>query len=173
MAGLTLAFWRSSDAILLVEAKHTAWLLSLVGVGSAVTGPGIVTLRGGPSIVITAECSGAMSMTLYASLIAPAPGVGWRAKAWGVAEGLAALYLANLARLAATLLAYKAFGEVAVGLAHRVVGGALLLVVAITMWGLWLRDVLPARGPTGGTVSAARQTPFNGRPREPGGGDEG
>ncbi len=139
ISAAVLAGWILRDAITSVEAANEAWFLSLLGVPASVTGPGVVTLIGeNASFVITLECSGIFSAGLLAALILSTVGVPASRKLLGTATGVAAIYLANLVRIAAAVAAYGVGGEGLMDLIHRVVGGGILVALALTAWALWL-----------------------------------
>lgn len=120
-----------------IVARMTADLLTLLGTPTSVDGARIVS--GGFVGEIIAACTPIYpAILLTAAVLAyPAP---VRAKLWGLALGLPALFLINEVRIVTLIAIGRTFPQ-HFDVAHYLVWQALIIFAAVALWLVWMGRV--------------------------------
>ncbi len=125
--------------LLPLQEAVSANVHSLLGlIGFDVVRDGFSMASGDIAFFVSEDCTGWKSMLLLTALIFAVPGAGMRKRIAGVALGVTAVYLGNLARIIAVVLAWKAFGPGFAGLVHGYFWQAGLILLVLAVWIAWL-----------------------------------
>lgn len=87
---------------------------------------------------ISEDCTGWKSMLLLTALICAVPRVVMKKRLAGLAGGVAALYIGNLARILLMILAWQAYGFAFAIMLHNYMWQAGLISLVLVIWFLWL-----------------------------------
>lgn len=118
--------------LIVVEAENIHTLLSLLGVPNSIAGDTIY-LREGLAFQVTWQCSGMFTLTVYTVAFLAIPRIRGKVGEW--LFGASLIYLANLARMIAAILAYRYFGADAFNLVHYMVGPIVLFILLVLILG--------------------------------------
>jgi len=116
-----------------VLATITAGILRVCGEAAVVTGSTVQTDAFGISVVTA--CTGLFTTGLYVIAVLAFP-TRWRARAIGLAIGVAGIFLLNLIRLVSLYFVGVHFPNV-LDLVHQGIWQAVFIVFAVILWLLW------------------------------------
>lgn len=117
-------------------SSHVESVLLLLG--SEVARDGFLFVADGFPFFVSVDCTGWKSMLFFIALVFAVPRTGMKKRLAGVAAGLAAIYLANLARILVMVHAYTALGPGVAGLLHDFFWQFGLIAVVLVSWVIWL-----------------------------------
>jgi len=121
-------------------AAGSVWMMNALGL-EAHSERLLVYAGSGPFIFyIGPDCTGWKSMLCLAALIIATAGVSMKKRLLGVAIGIPLVYLGNIMRIVAVVLAEMAYGYDAAMLIHDWLWQAGLLALVLGIWLVWLRS---------------------------------
>ena len=93
----------------------------------------------GPFQFLISEDSTAWKSLLFlAALIIAVPGVSWNKRLWGIVPGLIVIWLVNIGRVVAIVLAEEAYGTETAILVHDWLWRLGLVLAVLAIWLAWL-----------------------------------
>jgi exosortase H (IPTLxxWG-CTERM-specific) len=132
------------DSYLNVLAAISGWVLELFGTEVNVKGPGIIGSNF--AVAVAQGCDAIQVCSLLAAAVLAFP-VSWGARFRGLAIGIALLQALNILRIVTLYwIGDSAFSRY-FKTAHEMIWPAVLIVVTIATWILWVRWETPAPPP--------------------------
>ena len=118
-------------------AGIAGFVVSLFGISTQVSGTLIYSSR--YSIDVVGECTGIVPILIFVSAVLAYPS-GFKQKLLGIALGVTALHLVNMARIISLFCIGCTFPEM-VDIAHYLVWQAIMVLAAIIIWLVWMARV--------------------------------
>lgn len=117
----------------------SVWLFSVLGYSVHSTGF-LITVGGGNAFTffISQDCTAWKSMLFFFALVLAVPGKSWRSRILGLAIGLPIIWIANMFRIFAVVLAGQSYGIDYAMLLHDYLWGLGLAVLVLALWILWI-----------------------------------
>ncbi len=147
-AGLFGVYWTAEvtgkfQHVNLLNAALSGAVLRACGFPTERTGTVLQFERGGMEII--SECSGVYVAILFAAAVLAFP-TSWRARGWGLALGLVALFAVNVVRLV-TVGMVIAWRESLFPLVHEYLWQILFVLVVALLYVAWIEKTTPRASP--------------------------
>ncbi|MEI7814218.1 MAG: archaeosortase/exosortase family protein [Coriobacteriia bacterium] len=118
-----------------LNARITASLSSVIGIPVTLNGIQITTSRN--ILEIDPDCTAIQLMALYSALILAYP-IPWKTRGIGLAVGIPAIAVVNIARLLGVVVASVTLSPQAFLFVHDYLFKVAMMLVVFGLWGWWL-----------------------------------
>lgn len=119
-----------------IVSQNVQSLLQLVGF--EVSRNGFLIIAKDIAFFVSEDCTGWKSMLFLTALIFAVPKVKIKERLTGVALGIPAIYIGNLARILAVVLVWHNYGFEFAGIIHDYFWQAGLILLVLVLWVSWL-----------------------------------